>query len=350
MRAPPAAPAFPTLPQPLEPRDDLDGGPAVAAPGAGATDERKLVSGDALGDRLKRFGRSRGSEESAHDDDYDEADDRAGDDFDRPAVFRPVPPPQTPPSSSLKRTAILGGILAVVVILVAALAIRLKDNPEDYARARAPVATQEAENSSGKLVDRVGGPATRATSQKPGAPESGIPVAQRAAILVDAPDDPQKVKTYIGSVVWHLDPAPGAPPVLVADIDISNANIKAVVRISRNLDPKLPASHTMEIQFAPGPDSPIPGVKAIDTPQMRLEDRPTGDPMNAVPAPIMANYFLVGMTNSDAAVARNLDLMKTRAWFDIPLLLTNDRFARLTFEKGAAGDRAMTQALQAWQP
>ena len=330
-------------------------------PDEGDATQYRDTDADRLGDRLKRFGRPRDEELpdiGEADGDKSDAPEPVEGEADRRTLLRPVPPSPDRTQGSFKRPAILGAIVLAVVVGVSLLAIKLKDNPEDYVRARTPVSTAESENTAGKIADRVGAPAVR-----PGAPgtsgtnaarpqttpDPAIPIAHRAAILVDAPDEPQKVKTYIGTVVWRVDPAAGPLPVLVAEIDIREANTKVLVRIARNLDPKLPASNTMDVQFVNGPNSPIPGVKAIDTPQMRIEDRATGDAMNAIPAPIMQNYFIVGLSNGDAAVARNLDLLKNRAWFDIPMLLTNEHFARLTFEKGTSGERAMAQVMQSWR-
>ena len=39
-----------------------------------------------------------------------------------------------------------------------------------------------------------------------------------------------------------------------------------------------------------------------------------------------------------ADTARNLDLMKTRAWFDFPLLLNDDRIAKVVFQKSPEGE------------
>jgi hypothetical protein len=40
--------------------------------------------------------------------------------------------------------------------------------------------------------------------------------------------------------------------------------------------------------------------------------------------------------------------MRDRGWVDIPMVLSNGRIAKLTFEKGASGDRVLAQAMQAW--
>ncbi len=272
--------------------------------------------------------------------------------------------PKSPPHP-IKRVAILGAILLSATIAVAWLAIRLKDNPQDYARSRTPVSQegQEAEEPAGKLIDRVGSdqtgragaPARPATSPAPAstpatapAPEPELPVSQRAAILIEAPEDPQRVKTFVGSSVWRVDSS-GDQPVLVADIVLPEAKLTVSMRMARNTDSKLPASHTIELRFAATAGEEPMGVAEIETPQMRIEDSANGAPLAGVSAAITPNYFLVGLSNGDKLASRNMDLMRERGWFDIPMVLTNGRNAKLTFEKGASGDRALLRVMQAWE-
>ena len=40
-------------------------------------------------------------------------------------------------------------------------------------------------------------------------------------------------------------------------------------------------------------------------------------------------YFLIALAKGDQVAARNLDLMQTRAWFDFPLRLNDNRIAIL---------------------
>ena len=47
-------------------------------------------------------------------------------------------------------------------------------------------------------------------------------------------------------------------------------------------------------------------------------------------------------------MGRNMDLIRDRGWFDIPMVLSTGRIAKLTFEKGPSGDRALAQAMQGW--
>ena len=46
--------------------------------------------------------------------------------------------------------------------------------------------------------------------------------------------------------------------------------------------------------------------------------------------------------------ARNLQLLKERSWFDVPLVYVNQRRAIIAIEKGAPGERAFNEAFAAW--
>ena len=60
-------------------------------------------------------------------------------------------------------------------------------------------------------------------------------------------------------------------------------------------------------------------------------------------------YFLIALAKSDQDLARNVDLMKTRAWFDFPLLLNDDRIAKLVFQKSEDGQAMLEKAFDAWK-
>jgi hypothetical protein len=174
-------------------------------------------------------------------------------------------------------------------------------------------------------------------------------------LLVQSPtaNDPQAIATYVGTVVWRLETVstgPGQPVALAvrAEFNVPDAKFKGSMLFQRNADATLPASHTMELRFSADPGSPIGAVRRIDTPQLRKEDSPAGDPLSGITAPITPNYFLVGLTKGDPAQARNIDLIRTRAWFDVPMQLANGKIAKITFEKGVAGEKALNDALASW--
>ena len=119
--------------------------------------------------------------------------------------------------------------------------------------------------------------------------------------------------------------------------------------IRKNTDASLPATHTIDLRATFADGAEIKGVKDMGLPQLRKDDAPTGDAVSGVRVKINDSYYLVGLTRSDTDAAHNLDLLATRNWFDFPLLLNDDRIAKLTFAKGEAGDRVMAQALDAWK-
>ena len=46
---------------------------------------------------------------------------------------------------------------------------------------------------------------------------------------------------------------------------------------------------------------------------------------------------------------RNIELLKERAWFDIPIVYNNNRRAILALEKGTPGERAFAEAFATWK-
>ena len=179
-----------------------------------------------------------------------------------------------------------------------------------------------------------------------------LPVTARAAMLVATAADAQKPTVTIGTVVWSTAPAlPGQPGSLgvKADIDIPDLKMHATMTLRKNTDAALPASHTIDLRLIFDEGSPIKGVKDIDLPRMRRDDSPNADPLLGVKVKINDSYFLIGLNRADADVARNVDEIATRGWFDFPLLLNDDRIAKLTFEKAADGERVVNEALAAWK-
>ena len=266
----------------------------------------------------------------------------------------------------------MGGVVAIVVAGVAAAALKLRNSPDELARLK-PIAAPTAETASnGKIAERVGRDDTpvtatptpaRGTSTAPVAtaarptPEptvtqAPIPVAQRAALLIEAPDLESKVRTFLGSTIWRLDNVPtgsGQPlgTAVHADVEVPEAKVRVSLDLRKNTDPALPAASTIEVRFTLLPGSVFPGIQQIAVPQMRREENPNGDSLAGVPVKITDTYFLVGLAQGDPA-ARNNELMRSRSWIDIPIQLSDNRIAKIAIEKGAVGDRIVADALTTW--
>jgi hypothetical protein len=174
----------------------------------------------------------------------------------------------------------------------------------------------------------------------------------RAAFLIGVANDPQRPTVELGSALWSIIPASQGQPSSLAvrvEIDIPDQRLHATVTLRKNTDASLPATHTIDLRATFADGSEIKGVKDMGLPQLRKDDAPTGDAVSGVRVKISDGYYLVGLMRSDSDAAHNLDLLATRNWFDFPLMLNDDRIAKLTFTKGETGDRVMAQALDAWK-
>jgi hypothetical protein len=60
-------------------------------------------------------------------------------------------------------------------------------------------------------------------------------------------------------------------------------------------------------------------------------------------------FFLIGLSAVDTDVQRNVQLLKDRSWFDIPIVYSHGGRAILAMEKGLPGDRAFAEAFAAWE-
>jgi hypothetical protein len=63
---------------------------------------------------------------------------------------------------------------------------------------------------------------------------------------------------------------------------------------------------------------------------------------------VTGNFFLIGLSSSDADLVRNVQFLKDWNWFDIPIEFENRRRAILSLEKGVDGERVINDALAQW--
>jgi hypothetical protein len=209
--------------------------------------------------------------------------------------------------------------------------------------AEAPKDSSTAPSSQQKIPDRVG---------QPSSSDQVAPVAQRVVLYDEDPNDP-KGKQYVGTVVWRTEPVKagnGQPADIAvrADIDIPDRKFKMTMSFRRNTDTSLPASHTAELTFILPPDFDGGGVSNVPGILMKSNEQARGTPLAGLAVKVTDGFFLVGLSNVDADRARNIQLLKERSWFDVPLVYTNQRRAIIAIEKGSPGERAFNDAFAAW--
>jgi hypothetical protein len=178
-----------------------------------------------------------------------------------------------------------------------------------------------------------------------------LPSAGRAAMLIATADNSQRPVVSLGSTTWSLVPPALNQPAAVAvkaEADIPDLKMRATMTLRKNIDPTLQATHTIDLKFYFADGAPITGFKDAGLPQMRKEDSAAAEALTSVKVKISDTYFLIALAKGDTDTARNLDLMQTRAWFDFPLLLNDDRIAKVVFQKSPEGQAMLDKAFEAW--
>jgi hypothetical protein len=200
-----------------------------------------------------------------------------------------------------------------------------------------------------KISDRIGQSGTTSpnTANAPAAT-----VAQKVVLYDEDPSDPQG-KRYVGSALWRtetISPGPGLAPELAirADIEIPERKLRMTWSLRRNTDKALPASHTIEIMFTLPADFPEGGINNVPGVLMKQNEQARGVPLAGLAVKVTNGYFLIGLSAVDVDVQRNIQLLKERDWFDIPLVYTSGKRAILAMEKGTPGTRAFEEAFRAW--
>jgi hypothetical protein len=223
-------------------------------------------------------------------------------------------------------------------------------------KVRGPV-TQTPQDSTParpKIPDRVGQPSSSPTQQQAAKQDAGpvAAVAQRVVLYEEDPADPQG-KRYVGSAIWRTEsitPGPGSAPDLAvrADLEIPDRRITMTFSLRRNTDQALPASHTIELTFNLPADFPFGGISNVPGILMKQAEATRGAPLAGLAVKVTSGFFLVGLSAVEADMQRNLQLLKERSWFDIPIVYNNGRRAILAIEKGNPGERAFEDVFKAW--
>ncbi len=196
--------------------------------------------------------------------------------------------------------------------------------------------------------DQTRQPPTTATPKE----QSGPALAQRVVLYEEDSANPQG-KQYVGSAVWRTEtvsPGSGLAPELQirADVTVPERHMTLTWSLRRNTDQALPASHTIEIMFNLPADFAGGGIANVPGVLMKESEQARGVPLAGLAVKVTNGFFLIGLSAVDADVQRNLQLLKDRSWFDIPVVYNNGGRAILALEKGPPGNRAFGDAFAAW--
>lgn len=272
------------------------------------------------------------------------SDEEAGSPWKRIAVFL------------LLAVLIFGGIALAIVKRDAIAGLFASSAPQTTAApatTATPATTPEQPKSTDRVAQAAGDPSRR-PAQAPTSPRNpNAATTQRAFLYEESQGNAQALQQFEGTVTWKTETVnggPGQPPDIGirADIQIPERKIGVSFTLRRNLDQTLPASHTIEISFNLPPDFPYGGISNVPGVRVKQTEQAQGAPLAGLSVRVSPTYFLVGLSAVPVDRQRNLQLLQTRPWIDIPIVYTNNKRAILAFEKGPVGEQAFQDAFSAW--
>lgn len=156
-----------------------------------------------------------------------------------------------------------------------------------------------------------------------------------------------------GTVSWSLQKEEGengrTEPAVQGRISIPGRGLTALITFKRNTDQSLPASHLVEFVFSLPPNFEGGSIDSVQRISMKQNEQDRGDALVAVPAKITSDFHMIALNDFPDARTRNLELLKSRDWMDVPLVYGNGRRALLTLQKGEDGRKAFDEAIKEWQ-
>ncbi len=176
---------------------------------------------------------------------------------------------------------------------------------------------------------------------------TGLPVAQTAILYEEGLTADADGFTAPGRALWQLDDA-SASPAVVGTIEIPARGISLSLRITRNLDDALPATHLLEFTFELSEAFPANSVAELVGVVVKPQEQAGGDPLRGAIVDLGNGVFWQALAAGEADQAVNVPLLRDGRWFDLPILYDDNRRAIITFEKGNDGVAVFQQALNAW--
>lgn len=346
----PASPAAPPSQAPRAPRPDAVPAASQLQPGPEPADEPPYEDDPSAAEpplrdpRMPRAGDPRGPRAPGRPD---------------PALRPRAPRGRTPADfarAEARRASrtklVVFGIVLLLLMLAGAVGYIHRDRilaivqglgePQTAQQADTPPAAQN------KADDRL---PQQQTQQNPANPAAQPAGDTRRAFLFEENPGSQQFTTIAGTVSWRtetVNPGPGKAPELGVriDVDIPERKMQVAITIRRNPDSSLPATHYIEIQFS-GNDN-FGGVAQVPVMRMKNNEAAQGIPLAGISIRVMQGFFLIGLSAAETDRDRNMQVMKTLNWLDIPFIYNNGRRAVVTFEKGAAGEKVLAEAFAAW--
>ncbi|MFO1184541.1 MAG: hypothetical protein U1E56_07125 [Bauldia sp.] len=186
-------------------------------------------------------------------------------------------------------------------------------------------------------------PPTAAPTPALALPDTGLrAVLSEEPLRQGAPE--QKVRA---TVAWTLVDGGLEGVVVEARARVPERQLDITMRLKRNTDALLPATHIAEIVVVGPPGQPPPVKTLMRLALKRGEDIDPPQELIGARQKIVDGLFWVALSKDPKFAPKNLETLSL-PWFDLLLEYSTGRRAVLSFEKGQPGTRVLDQALAAW--
>jgi hypothetical protein len=178
------------------------------------------------------------------------------------------------------------------------------------------------------------------------------PAARGAALYEESPDDPNKELAWAGNITWEtlaeVQPDGFTSPAIVGKAEVPGRGMTVTITIRRNADASFDASHTVDLEFTSVEGENLPSVQDVGAVLLKEDEPSRGEPLAAGKAKVTEGYFLFALGSAPEVKTQNVELMKSKDWFDIPVLFSDNRRAIVVLNKGFEGKAVFDNALAAW--
>lgn len=295
-----------------------------------------------------------------------------------PPAIQPMLRPRMPSrregdgNSSRKPLALFAGVAIAAMMVMGLVAVTHKNKPDRPVGPpviAAPDSTQDASKTEGRLAGSdapARPPETKDVAQAstpPATPDTGRatpvqetrPPAQPPAtvsntnrafmVLEVAGASPNQ---FEGKTTWTYapDPALKGQKSLRAAIEFPAGSLSVDFSIAPNTDAGVNASHTVMVIFDA---KNLDDVREMSAVEWRERESQMGTVLAGIVVPVQDNVFMIGLDKTEAALKRNLDLLRSQKWMVFEFRLANGRRGAILVEKGMTGEKAIGDALADWK-
>ncbi len=216
--------------------------------------------------------------------------------------------------------------------------------------------SQQAETPSTTQPDQTGPQSTpEASAQSPSeqAPIAGDQVAKvdetaiQAIFYEENAAEGSDGQASPGQTIWNLE-GEGEDAVVTIAVTVPKRDISFTLRMSKNKDASLPASHLIEIEISKQGAAEDLKVSEIPGLIMKPTEGSRGQGLFGEPVRIAEDLHWIALNAGQKALTYNLELLELRQWIDMPILFQSGRRGILTLKKGESGKTVMESALRQW--